>query len=403
MSGGTNTAKKILFLGASASQTPAIEYAKARGLYVITADYIPENPGHKLANECYNVSTVDKDKIFALASDLRIDAISAYASDPAAPTAAFVSERLGLIGTRFKAVETLSNKAMFRHFLSDNDFKTPWYITATELHQLQSQYRGGRAVLKPVDSSGSKGVFMISSSEDIDAHFETSVSFSRIGQVILEECIERKGPQIHGEGFLQNGKLVFLLLGDQIFSDVNPLVPYCTMVPSIFHKDIMDDVRNLVLAALHKVGFTTGGVNVEVIRDRNDDLYILEIGARNGGNFMPHLMKHATGFDLVRANVDSLISDQDLEVNSRFDDLECHYAQIILHSRKDGSFDGLNVPASVQGNLLEEILYYKKGDQLNRYRNSKDVVGVLITKACDDLSLTELLDHLSLNQWVVTK
>src|SRR5690606_29940432 len=185
MSSGTNTVKKILFLGASAPQAPAIRYAKERGFYVITADYLPQNPGHKLADECYNVSTIDKEKIFQLARDLGIDAISAYASDPSAPTAAFVSERMGLVGTSFKTVETLSNKGMFRHFLRNNGFNVPWYIIASDIHQLKSKYSGGRAVLKPVDSNGSKSVFMISNSQDIDAHFNTSLAFSKAGEVIL--------------------------------------------------------------------------------------------------------------------------------------------------------------------------------------------------------------------------
>lgn len=402
MASAQKVSKKILFLGASSAQTPAIRYAKKRGYYVITADYLPENPGHKFADECYNVSSVDTDSILEIAHNLKIDAISAYASDPAAPTAAFVSERMGLVGARFKAVEILSNKGLFRGFLKANGFKTPRYTIATCTDQLQSSYRGGRAVLKPVDSSGSKGVFMINSADDISTYFESSIALSRVGQVILEEYIERKGPQIHGEGFLQNGKIIFLLLGDQIFSDVNPVVPYCTMIPSIFHTDLMNDVHTLVSDVLNKVGFTTGGINVEVIRDQNDDLYVLEIGARNGGNFMPHLMKLATGFDLISANVESLLDEKEL-VPPSFEDLQCHYAQIILHSKMDGVFDSLSIPKLINDNLLEEHLYYKKGDVVSRYRNSRDVVGVLIVKACDERSLAQLQDHLSRNEWVVTK
>ena len=55
--------KKILFLGAAPSQIPPIEYAKSQGYYVITCDYLPENPGHKLADEYYNVSTTDKEAV----------------------------------------------------------------------------------------------------------------------------------------------------------------------------------------------------------------------------------------------------------------------------------------------------------------------------------------------------
>lgn len=394
--------KKIMFLGAAFSQVPAIKYAKERGYYVVTTDYLPDNPGHIFADEYYNVSTVDKEGILDLSIKLNINAICAYASDPAAPTAAFVSERMGLVGGTSKAVEILSIKHLFRDFLKSNGFNTPWYFTAMCWEELKAQYPGGKAILKPVDSSGSKGVFIVNSRDDIQLNFEICKGFSRSGIVILEQYIQRKGPQIHGEGFLQNGRVVFMLLGDQTFSDVNNLIPYSTIVPSIVHQDIMLKIHDLVESVMQKIGFITGGINVEVIRDINDDLYVLEIGARNGGNFMPQLMKHATGFDLVMANVESLMNDELLEISQNSLDPGCYYTQIILHSKKDGVFKGLNVPAIVENNILEKNIYYQPGDKINRYRSSKDVVGVIITKCSGNDDLAQLQNLLSLNEWVLT-
>lgn len=87
------TTKKILFLGASAQQMPPIKYAVQQGHYVITCDYLPDNPGHKLADEWYNVSTTDMDAVLALAKRAKVDGVVAYASDPAAPTQAYVAEK----------------------------------------------------------------------------------------------------------------------------------------------------------------------------------------------------------------------------------------------------------------------------------------------------------------------
>ena len=47
--------KKILMLGGSKQQIPAIKKAKEMGYYVITCDYLEDNPGHKFADEFYNV------------------------------------------------------------------------------------------------------------------------------------------------------------------------------------------------------------------------------------------------------------------------------------------------------------------------------------------------------------
>lgn len=392
--------KKILFLGGSYSQLPAIKYAKEQGHYVITADYLPENPGHKLADEYYNISTTNINGILNLSENLKINAICAYASDPAAPTAAYVSEKLKLVGNSFQSVQVLSNKNLFRNFLKENKFITPWFFSSSEYSQIEKNYAGEKAILKPVDSSGSKGVFLINNKLDLINCFYKAKEQSRTGTVIIEQYINRKGPQIHGEGFIFNGEIVFILLGDQSFSYVNPIVPYSTIVPSIFHADIMDELVGLVNKVIKKVGFTTGGVNIEMIRDTNDNIYLLEIGARNGGNFMPQLMYYATGFDLVKANVDSLInpllSFQSPSIPKN------HYAQIILHSKKKGIFKGLNIPSEFKNCLLDKYIYYKKGDLINEYNSSKDVIGVLIFEL-DDNNLENYYKHLEANNWIETK
>ncbi|MBN2899567.1 MAG: ATP-grasp domain-containing protein, partial [Clostridia bacterium] len=288
--------ERILILGGANSQIPLIKYAKDRGLYVITADYLPLNPGHKYAHEYHNVNTVDKDAILRLAMECKIDAISSYASDPGAPSAAFVAEQMNLVGSPYRTVEILSNKYLFRQFLREKGYPTPWFISGVKKREFQSLDFSQAAVLKPVDSSGSKGIFRVVNKNDFDNYFKRSMAYSRGGRVILEEFIDKKGPQIHGEGFVLNGEVIFLLLGDQYFSKVNNMAPFSTIVPSLFHNDIMSRVHEEVKSLIKDVGYMTGGINVEAIRDQEDRIFILEIGARNGGNFMPQLIRHTTGF-----------------------------------------------------------------------------------------------------------
>ncbi len=89
---GGNKLKKILLLGGSTQQIPAIEYANKMGYYTLLCDYLPDNPGKKYADKFYCVSTTDKDAVLKVAEKEKIDGIVAYASDPAAPTAAYVAE-----------------------------------------------------------------------------------------------------------------------------------------------------------------------------------------------------------------------------------------------------------------------------------------------------------------------
>ncbi|NOU47442.1 MAG: ATP-grasp domain-containing protein [Bacteroidales bacterium] len=392
--------KIILFLGGAYSQIPAIEYAKRKGLKVITVDYLPGNPGHKFSDEYYNISTIDKAKILDLAVKLKIDAISAYASDPSAPTAAFVCDKLGLVGGGYASVSVLSDKALFRRFLSDNNLPSPWFTSGTKIDDLLNHYPGGKAILKPVDSSGSKGVALVECQTDIIKAFEIAKQFSHSDKVILEQFIEKKGPQLHGEGFVVNGKIVFLLLGDQIFSTLNPFAPYSTTLPGKFHEDILPSVYSLIEIIIQKVGFHTGGINIEVLRDKNDQLFVIEIGARSGGNFMPQLMFHASGFNIVEANIDAPFGE-----NVKFtprSPTDSYYSQLILHSKRNGIFQGISVPAEFEDSILEKVIYYQKGDSIRSYFSSQDVVGVLILELKNNAALQNYQNELLKNNWVIT-
>ena len=130
--------KKILLLGGSMQQIPSIKKAKELGLYTITCDYLPENPGHKFADEYYNVSTTDKEAVLQLAQKLQIDGIVAYASDPAAPTAAYVAEKMGLPGNPYESVKILTEKDLFRDFLQKHGLNCPYahgYTTYEEAYR----------------------------------------------------------------------------------------------------------------------------------------------------------------------------------------------------------------------------------------------------------------------------
>ena len=117
--------KKILLLGGSTQQIPAIEYANGQGYYTILCDYLADNPGQDYAKKFYCVSTTDKDAILEVAKNEKVDGVVAYASDPAAPTATYVSEKLGLPTNPYKSVEILAFKDKFREYLRENNFNRP--------------------------------------------------------------------------------------------------------------------------------------------------------------------------------------------------------------------------------------------------------------------------------------
>jgi len=386
--------KRILFLGGAPTQIPPIKYALEQGHYVITCDYLPNNPGHKLAHEYHNVSTTDKEAVLALAEALNIDGIVAYASDPSAPTAAYVSEKLGLPGNPYSSVEILTRKDYFREFLSENGFNVPrsnsFYDFSDASRWLEEI--GVPAFVKPIDSSGSKGVTNIKRSADLEEAFNLALTFSREKKVVVEEMIARNGYQIDSDIFMSQGEIAFWIWGDQ-HQDIccHPYAPIGISFPSVLPQDIQLKAKSKIEAILKKLNFNTGAFNVEFVVDKDGEVWVIEIGPRNGGNLIPQVIKHVSGVDTIAATVDESIGQifkkQESIVNG-------YWSSYIVHSREDGVFKELWLSDRVKPYIVEENIQAKPGDIVRKFSGSHDTLGTMILKFPSKEIMLEMMDSM---------
>ena len=88
--------QKLMILGGSRYALPVIKAAHDLGIYVITADYLPDNIAHKYSDEYCNVSIVDQDATLKIAQEKEINGITSFACDPGVVTAAYIAEKMGL-------------------------------------------------------------------------------------------------------------------------------------------------------------------------------------------------------------------------------------------------------------------------------------------------------------------
>jgi biotin carboxylase len=368
--------KRVLFLGGAYAQIPIIQEAKNRGWYIITCDYLPDNPGHKLSDEYHNVSTTDFEGVLELAMKVKPDFVIAYASDPAAPTAAYVSEKLGLPGNSYKSVQLLSEKDLFRKFLIDNGFNAPKCISIIDDNDIENVILlKFPIIIKPTDSSGSKGVSKINSRSEIKQAIEYALIYSRNKRVIAEEYIECEGPQLHGDGFVIDGELVFDYLGDHHYNkDVNPFVPFSTTWPSIKGENVISQIEKELKRAISLSGFKNGAVNIEVRTSKTGDIYIMEIGPRSGGNFVPQVINFATNFDMISASLDLFENKEIIIKNIQ----KKHAAYYVLHSERDGILRSISVSKELQNHIKEFHQYVQPGGKVYSFQGANAAIGVLL-------------------------
>lgn len=370
--------KRIMVLGGSNFQLPLIMRAKEMGLYVISCDYLPDNPGHKFSDEYHNVSTTDKEAVLELAKSLDIDAIVTLSSDPAIPTVAYVADALGLSGPSPEAVTILSEKDKFRSLLSKLGLNVPGnYVVNSLMIPEEIKNSNSKFVVKPVDSSGSKGITYSSANEnELNHAIEYALQHSRTKRCIIEEYID--GDQIHGDGYLQDGKLIYHYLGDHFFyTKSKNFIPISTRWPCKYEcREILNAVVSQVESICKAAGYRTGPVNIEARVTDSGKVYIIEVSPRNGGNYVPIIQEHLTGFDFVSKVIYSSLG-MDVQVDNDYCEKKAG-AYYILHSEKDGIFKDVRISDEINGHIFFCKVFKNEGDGVKEYVGSNTTIGVLL-------------------------
>lgn len=376
--------KKILLLGGSAQQVIAIKTAKKLGYYTVLCDYLPDNPGQYVADKYYNESTTDIEAVYKIAKEEQVDGILAYASDPAALPGAIVAERLGLPTNPAKSVEVLGLKYPWRQFLHENGFACPKFYSFhpnTPLHEIIEATKTFTfpVIVKPTDSSGSKGVTKLENWEELENAIAWADSYSRNKVLLVEEYIQRGFPSvIGGDIFVWDGKVV--LYGEMacIRDLVNsPLIPIGEKKPSGLNKKQEQNVYKELQRIVSALNIQFGELNIEIILDKNDNVHFLELGPRAGGNMIPIQLGDAYGIDLVKANIQAAMGKKPEFLDKPVKSLPGCYLHYVLHSYEAGTFKGIEIAESIAKNVYRQVIYKQEGDPVEVFDGAGKALGII--------------------------
>ncbi|MGB0839109.1 MAG: ATP-grasp domain-containing protein [Chitinophagales bacterium] len=393
----------ILFLGAATFQLPPIQNALNKGYRVITADNRPDNPGHCLAHQSYNVSIIDQSAILQVAKKETIDGILSFGSDIGAPVAAYVAQELGLPTNSLKAVQTLQNKFLFRKFLQENKLQSQ-HFKSFSLHQKNDllPYLAQTplpSVIKPTDSAGSKGVNFLQNLQDAPRFIEEAFQYSLSNTIIVEQFFQKKGKQICGDGFMHQGHLVFIEMGDGHFYENDPefTAPYAETFPCSTPNVMQRKVQHQLELILQKVGYHNGTFNFDVFITSNNQVFVNEIGPRSGGNYIPLAIKLNTGVDLIDAVVEASFQQNYIlplppakpktnfaspsVASSKWNGQTAYYhACYMIHSRKSGILQGITYAPEIIPHIFLKHPYLHKGAKIHPFRQGNRAIGNLILR-----------------------
>ena len=372
-----------MLLGGLRYLKPVIEAAHEQGYYVITADYLPDNIAHKWSDEYCNVSIIDKEAVLREAQRLQIDGIMSFACDPGVVAASYVQNKMGLPSFGpFESVEILQNKDKFRAFLTKNKFNVPQAkgFDSVEAAMQEIYWYPFPVIVKPTDAAGSKGVTRVDKPEDLKTALEYAMKHSISGRIIVEEFIDKQGCSSDTDSMSIDGKLVFTSFCAQRFDDnaTNPYTPAAYSWPSTFTKEQEEYLASEIQRLITLLGLKTVVYNIETRISTNGKPYIMELTPRGGGNRLSEMLRYATGVDMITAITRAMVGDPIAPIEQK--PYNGHWAEIILHADKEGTFEGIEISEDLKAEVVEKDLWVKPGDHVDSFEGANNAIGTLVLK-----------------------
>jgi biotin carboxylase len=286
----------ILILGAGLFQVPLIRNAKRLGLTTHVVSRAGDYPGIEMADFFHQIDTTDIPAVIELAKHLKVDAAITSGTDVCIPTLGALCDEIGLAGPSRQVAETVSRKDAFRAFAKMSGMRHPRFAVVREVGELPCALTNLTlpVLFKPVDSSGSRGVNLLATTDPDQATsaFYFARSQSPAGAVCVEEMLP--GIEVGGNAMLYEGRLVFLAISAK---HMNAFLVRGHSYPTNITSSQQHLVQRELEECCRGLGYSHGPLNFDVMVT-DDSATIIEVGARLGGNGLSNLIEYAYGYDI---------------------------------------------------------------------------------------------------------
>jgi biotin carboxylase len=369
--------KRIMILGASIGQIPAIEAAKALGLEVMVLDKNSNAAGMRLADIALTIDIIDTPAVLRTAIEYNINAIMTIQTDLPVPAVGYVADALNLPGVSYETAIICSNKILMRKKFAEAGIPQPQFqvIDNLEAVKIAASGIGFPCVVKAPSSSGSRGITKVSHNSGLQRAFYEGLKYSPNGQMLIEAFVS--GIELGAQAFSVNGKCELVLLHNDTLSAPPYMIPVGHSFPSKLSPEIRKEVESLCKGAVDALGVDTGPTNIDLILDPVNGPKIIEVGARIGATCLPELIKIHCGIDWVKATVMTSLGEvADLKVGPL---QPC--AASIVESPADGYFYDVKMPGDVDSDkqIVGVEVSSSRGDRVSILRNGSNRIGKVIS------------------------
>ncbi len=382
----------MLIAGGGYADIPLILSAKKLGYHVITTGNRPNELGHLYSDEYYQADYSDIKAMLTLSKQLNISAICACCNDFSALSSAYVAEKLGLPGhDSYEIAKKIHHKDLYRQFALKHNIPSPIAMGFKNIKAAINfiDSLSFPLLIKPVDLTGGKGISIINNITQARPALQKAFSASSAKRIVVEEYIT--GTRHGFSAFLLNGRIVFFFSDNEHYFK-NPYLVSAASTPSIVSAKIEKKLclESEKIASL--LSLKTGIFHVQYIL-REGEPVIIEICRRAPGDLYLKLVEYSTGV---------LYSDWIVKASAG---LDCNglsyvkpkgfFTRHCVMSAKLGKITNILFDSSIEKNIIEKLMWWKKGDTVTDVMTSK--LGIVFLKFYtmeDMLTKTEQMQKL---------
>ncbi|HCE77418.1 MAG TPA: hypothetical protein DEP61_00520 [Lachnospiraceae bacterium] len=313
--------KRLMILGTLFEMTDLVKKANARGCYTVVCDGNPDGPARVWADRDYVADVRDVDRIAEICREEKINAIITSFSDIMFEMMVRIADRAGipcyadpamLPAYRDKQVTKKICRELGLHVPEFRRTKAEEWLCGTEACRPEADERpfGSEsgdespdpwkiypAVIKPVNSYGSRGLQVVWSPEEIREWFRRTDPELIHGEALLEGV--SRGQELNIQAAVVDGKVQLLSLADRMTAELDRntiRVDYANIYPSRYFDQAAPVVTDILQKYVEKTGQKQGPVAMQCFWD-GEKIEIGEIAARFFG-FEHELTEYITGLSL---------------------------------------------------------------------------------------------------------
>jgi biotin carboxylase len=363
---------KVLILGVGNAQVDALRYLKEAGHETYGLSFVEEGRGMEFCDHFELIDIKDKEKVLAYAKKNNIDLVYSVGSDVAMPTIGYVSEQMKLpYFCSEHSATLLNNKFLFRNFLREHKLLNIAFQGGKKWEDFKD-WNKFPAILKPFSSQGQRGIRTIQSQNDIKKHIQTTQSFSRSGEVIIEEFIS--GKEVSANLFLKDGRMLHAFISDRMtYEELDGGLVKSHIFPTRMDETLQKRTLELASDTLKHLNIQNGPVYFQMMYDP-EDVHIIEATPRLDGCHIWRLIKAYAGVDLLKLSFDMLMGNPIIE--GSLDQNGCAHGLHFLSQKPNMQFRSSEF--ELPENTTYQEFYYKDGQKVRPINKVFEKVGYYI-------------------------